>query len=333
MKHLITFFQAGITLALILFLNGKIAIPGNPLPPLANFFHPLNGVWNNTVSNSAGEEALKIDGLNGQAEILYDDRWVPHIFASGIEDALFLQGYVEAQNRLFQMDFMTRAASGRLSEVMGPITLKIDRQKNRSMIELAADNAILAWSKHPKELKLLQRYVDGVNAYIEQLKPKDYPVEYKLLDFTPELWTLKKSALVYSSMADVLAGRSDDMESSNSLAILGRTLFDQIYPENEDGNYPVIPYEKKYDFKNPSAQEAKDSIIAKPFYKYFYENRLKGIGSNNWAVGPGKSVSGNPILCNDPHLSLSLPSIWIEEHISTPDFNAYGVSFPGFRAS
>lgn len=329
MRHLATLLSILTTIGLVLLLDGKIQIPGNPLPPLAHFLHPMSGIWNNTASKLQNDEVLKLDGIQ-KSSIIYDDRWVPHIFASSLEDALFLQGYTEAANRLFQMDFMTRAAQGRLSEVMGPITLPYDKSRNRSLIETTAENAVIAWAKHPESMKLLQRYVDGVNAYIQQLKPEDYPLEYKLLDFKPELWTIKKSALVYSSMADVLCGRSDDLESTNSLAVLGRKMFDEFYPEQNDGGYPVIPYERKYNFKNEYTNEAPDSIVKGPFYQYFYENRTKGIGSNNWAVSPVKSLSGNAILCNDPHLSLSLPSIWMEEHIVTPQFNAYGVSFPGF---
>lgn len=330
LRHLATLVSLLATIALTLFLDGFIKIPGNPLPPLGQFLHPITGIWNNMVPANYTDDAKSLPGVSGKAQIIYDDRWVPHIFASTLEDAIYLQGYVEAENRLFQMDFMTRAASGRLSEVMGPLTLKFDKERNRSQIESTADNAIEAWSKHPEAMKLLQKYVDGVNAYIDQLKPEDYPVEYKLLDFKPEKWTTKKCALVYSSMADVLCGRSDDLESTNSLAVLGKKLFDILYPENEDGGYPVIPYERKYGFKNPQVAEKADSIVKGPFYQYYYENRIKGIGSNNWAVSSGKSKTGNPILCNDPHLSLSLPSIWIEEHLVTPSFNAYGVSFPGF---
>lgn len=329
LRHIATLVSLLTTLALTLFLDGFIKIPGNPLPPLGQFLHPITGIWNNMVPAYYKDEAISLPGVSGKAKLIYDDRWVPHIFAPTLEDAIFLQGWVEAENRLFQMDFMTRAASGRLSEVMGPLTLNFDKEKNRSQIESTADNAIAAWSKHPEAMKLLQKYIDGVNAYIEQLKPEDYPIEYKLLDFKPEKWTAKKSALVYSSMADVLCGRSDDLESTNSLAVLGRDLFDAIYPEQEDGGFPVIPYEKKYNFTNPIAKEKADSIVKGPFYQYYYENRIKGIGSNNWAVSPSKSKTGHPILCNDPHLSLSLPSIWIEEHIVTPAFNAYGVSFPG----
>ncbi len=330
MKYLSTIILFITTLVLGLFLNGNIAIPGVPLPPLAKFFNPIHGIWNNAEAPVFQDEKLTFPNLKSKAEIVYDERMVPHIYANNIKDALFLQGYVEASNRLFQMDFMTRAASGRLSEVMGLVTLPFDKKQLRTQIDTAASNAVIGWQKNPTQYAYLQSYIDGVNAYISALQPKDYPYEYKLLNFKPELWTAKKSALVYKSMADVLAGGSSDLENSNSLALLGRTMFDQFYPENEDGGYPVISSEKKYDFKNPQATNAPDEVIAKTYYKYFYKNRTPGVGSNNWAVNGSKSSTKAPILCNDPHLSLTLPSIWIEEHISTPETNAYGVSFPGF---
>ncbi len=313
-----------------LFLNGNIGLPGVPLPPLAKFLNPANGVWNNAEASVFNNEILKFPNLSGKPEIIYDERMVPHIYADNVKDALFLQGYVEAENRLFQMDFMTRAASGRLSEVMGAITLPIDKERLRSQIDTAASNAVIGWQKNKKEYAYMQSYVDGVNAYISQLKPKDYPYEYKLLNFSPEPWTVKKSALVYKSMADVLAGGSYDMENSNSLYVLGNELYSKIYPENEDGGYPVIPPVNKHTFENPQKNNPKDEVIAKPYYKQNYKNRIPGVGSNNWAVSGEKTKSKSPILCNDPHLGLTLPSIWIEEHICTPETNAYGVSFPGF---
>lgn len=329
MRHFTTFVLALTTILTTLFFNGNISIPGLPLPTLAKFFHPVNGFWNNVEKVNISNEFTH-EQLSGEGKVVYDDRWVPHIFADNLEDALFLQGYVEAQNRLFQMDFITRAATGQLSEVMGPITLGFDKDRNRSLIEFAADNAVKGWEKNKVEYKLLEKYVAGVNAYINNLQPKDYPFEFKLLGYKPTEWTVKKTALVYKYMADVLAGHSTDMEATNALALLGEDLFYKMYPEHHDGGFPVIPYERKYNFKDPYNSEPQDSIVTKKYYKYFYENRNPGVGSNNWAINKLKSASGNPILCNDPHLSLSLPSIWIEEQIKTPTFNAYGVSFPGF---
>lgn len=329
MKYISTITTLITILGLGLLLNGNIGIPGVPFAPI-KFLHPVSGVWNNAESLVFKDEAVKLPQIKGKASIVYDERMVPHIYAENMMDALFLQGYVEAQNRLFQMDFMTRAASGRLSEVMGAVTVPIDLERLKTQIDTAASNAVIGWQKNKKEFAYLQSYVDGVNAYISQLQPKDYPIEYKLLNFAPEPWTAKKSALVYKSMADVLAGGSYDMENSNALFVLGKDLYNKIYPEYEDGGFPVIPSSKKYDFVNPQKDNAPDSVIAKAYYKKYYTNKVPGIGSNNWAVAGSKTKSKAPILCNDPHLGLTLPSIWIEEHISTPETNAYGVSFPGF---
>jgi penicillin G amidase len=315
-------------LLVVLFFNGSVSVPGVPLPAMAKFLHPTKGIWNNGEGSVYKNEEINGAGLKAKGDVIYDERMVPHIFADNVKDALFMQGYVEAQNRLFQMDFMTRAASGRLSEVMGPITLSIDKERLRSQIDTAASNAVLSWQK-TGELEYIKSFVDGVNHYISNLKPEDYPYEFKLLGYSPELWTIKKSALVYKSMADQLAGKSYDMEYTNAKNILGKQLFDALYPENEDGGYPVIGLEKQYTFKNKNIQ-AQDSAINKLYPNVFFENRNPTIGSNNWALSASKTNDKSTILCNDPHLGLSLPSIWIEEHISTPTFNAYGVSFPGF---
>jgi penicillin G amidase len=327
MRHIINLLLAIAVIALSLLLNGNIQLKSLPLPPLAKFLHPREGIWANTTKAATLDETISLAGLSKGAEVIYDSLFVPHIYADNIEDALFLQGYVEAQNRLFQMEFMTRAATGRLSEVIGEKGIPIDKNRNRSMIEDAADSAIESW-KNLKEYKLLEKYVEGANAYIKSLSYKDYPYEFKLMNFKPEPWSTKKCALVYKSMADVLAGGNIDIESTNSLAILGRTMFDQLYPEGYDGGYPVIPSENKY-AKTTFKPEYKDSVIVKK-YPYTNINSPRGVGSNNWAISNKKTASGSTILSNDPHLGLSLPSIWIQEHIVTPQTNAYGVSFPGF---
>jgi penicillin G amidase len=316
-----------VAIALMLFFNGNLSIPGVPLPALAKFLHPTRGVWNNGDPRAYADKTLKFPEVSGKAEVIYDERLVPHIYAQNIKDALFLQGYVEAENRLFQMDFMTRAASGRLSEVLGIVTIPIDKERLRSQIDTAAGNAVASWLK-TKDAPLMQAYVDGVNKYISNLSPEDYPYEYKLLGFAPEPWTMKKSALVYKSMADQLAGNSYDLEYSNLMSVLGKETFDKLYPEYEDGGYPVIGNEKKYGF--PKYTNQRDTPLIKTFFEMNYKNIAPGIGSNNWAVSSSKTADGSTILCNDPHLGLSIPSIWIEEHINIPGSNTYGVSFPGF---
>ena len=311
------------------FLLGWIKIPNNPLPPLGQFLNPNCGIWANAENRVLQDEVITLSNTTDSIKIVYDERHVPHIFATNIKDALFAQGYVEASNRLFQMDFMTRAASSRLSEVLGEKLIDIDIKRHLTGLEAAAEASAKAWEKSPK-YPLIQAYVNGINA-ISSFDTAQFPIEYKLLDFKPELWTVKKTVLIFKYMSEVLANGCNDMESSNMMALLGKEKFDLLYPENEDGGYPVIPYEKKYtDFKLVGDQNKKDSVIIEVFKNAYFDKKIKGVGSNNWAVSGSKTLSGLPILCNDPHLTLSLPSIWFEEQIVTPEFNAYGVSFPGF---
>jgi penicillin amidase len=135
---------------------------------------------------------------------------VPHIFAENMEDAVRVQGYITARFRLFQMDITARKASGRLSEVLGERTLQVDRNSRRKGLLYAAENDLKGWSNSPETMAIFQAYTDGVNAWIDQLKPADYPIEFKLLNYSPEKWSILKSALVTESMAETLCSKFDD---------------------------------------------------------------------------------------------------------------------------
>jgi acyl-homoserine lactone acylase PvdQ len=121
---------------LILFLNGNIQLLKDPLPPFGKFLNPFGGVWTSDNKGEKVDLSLDIYGLKDKVDIIYDDRRVAHIYASNIEDALFAQGYVEAQNRLFQMEFLALAASGELSSVLGARTIEIDKEKASSRDEI-----------------------------------------------------------------------------------------------------------------------------------------------------------------------------------------------------
>ena len=323
-------FMMFLSIGMVLFLNGNIQLTKDPIPPLGKFLNPFGGVWTSDTRNEKKEITLTDHLLKDEVKIIYDDRRVPHIFANNIEDALFAQGYVEAHNRLFQMEFLALAAAGELSSIIGSKTIQIDLEKRRRGMKYAAENAVKGWERQP-DYKTAYRYVDGVNAYINSLDEKDLPIEFKLFDLEPTPWTPLKTALVFKQMSLTLAGRNDDVEMTNLLVHLGKKDFDMLYPEHQDIENPVIPTEKPYQFdtlyglKQDTAAYYKQAILNK-----YFANRNKGIGSNSWGVSGQKTATGHPIFCNDPHLSLGLPSIWIEEHIHTPEFNAYGVSFPGF---
>lgn len=331
-------FSFVLTAAFVWLLHNQHKIGDSTLPPLGAFFSPFSGFWKN-AEPAAGflPEDLNLPGLKGKVEVVYDDVLVPHIFADNMEDALRVQGYVTAQHRLWQMDIATRKAAGRLSEVLGERTLNIDRMTRRKGMVFAAENNILGWKKSPEGMQLLAAYAEGVNAYIAQLAPADYPIEFKLLNYAPEPWTILKSALIVEAMAETLASGENDLAASNALAQFGRDTFNYLYPEWNPKQQPIIPDTGQWkDWKiqlPPATPPARlsSAIFPEPASEITSAQIPDDyiVGSNNWALSGANTASGHPLLCNDPHLNLTLPSIWFQIQIHTPGQNCYGVSLQG----
>ncbi|MCI5081151.1 MAG: penicillin acylase family protein [Saprospiraceae bacterium] len=306
---------------------------GAPLPPIGHLLNPFSGFWQNAESDQSPDN-LQIQNpfLQEEVEVLMDDRLVPHIFAQNISDAYFAQGYVTAMHRLWQMDLSVRAAGGRLAEVVGPRAAKRDQQQRRKGMLMAAQNALESWKRNPEEFALLQAYAKGVNAYINTLAPADYPLGYKLMNFEPEEWTPLHTALFFKSMAETLCFRNYDLRETNARQSFGPELFDYLYPEVNPKQIPIIPLETAFDFDTIPKTSKESALPGNLTQVMPYESlpmSPPSTGSNNWAVNASKTANGNPILCNDPHLNLTLPSIWFEVQLHTPDRNVYGVSLPG----
>ncbi|MFT7452840.1 MAG: penicillin amidase, partial [Patescibacteria group bacterium] len=332
MRSFLFFLSLAITVALIWLLSNSIRPnPQNPsIPPLGNLLNPFTGFWQNGEQTKYPSESYDLAGLNEPVKITLDDRLVPHIFAQNEKDAYFAQGYITAQHRLFQMDLASRKAAGRLSEIFGDVTLSTDKDQRRLGMVYAATNTLKVWKESPAAFAKLEAYTAGVNAYINKLKPKDYPVEFKLLDYSPETWTPLKTSLMLKNMAQTLCIRNMDLEATNTLAHFGQETFDLLYSDNNPKESPVIPAEIKWNFK----QQLQDSIINSTLSQLPLPRREgtqmpDGIGSNNWAVAGSKTNTKGPILCNDPHLPLTLPSVWYEVQLHSPGLNVYGVSLPG----
>ena len=318
-----------LTAGLLYFLHHPIATKDQNIPPLGPLLSPFTGFWQNAETAGNFDRTVYLSALQSPVEVRYDERMVPHIFAKDDLDAYYVQGYVTARHRLWQMDISTRAVSGRLSEVMGENLLERDKFQRRRGIVFAAENTLKHWETAPRDLAYLDAYIEGVNAYIESLSPADYPLEFKLLNYAPEPWSRLKAAIFIKSMALTLCSREDDIESTNALQYFGRETFDFLYPEINPKQSPIIPEGTPWDFDTlPVVNNNPVLIGAIPHRAYPKPNRFAG--SNNWAVDGSKTASGHPILCNDPHLGLSLPSVWYEVQINTPNQNVYGVSFPGF---
>lgn len=322
------------TIGIVFALNTSIVYEGKPLPAFGKLMNPFDGFWQN------GEPptplpllALSDTSLIDAVKVVYDDRRVPHVFAQNANDAHWVQGYITAKDRLWQMDFVTRSTSGRLAEILGNKYLDYDQKKRRKGMVYAAENTIKGWKKDSANYKLLLAYTAGVNAYISSLQTKDIPVEFKLLDYQPEEWTTLKTALFTKAMGESLAGRYSDLKATNTLAKFGPNAFKFLYPEKFPDDLPIIPKEINYDFdKLPTDQIAVPNQEELPVQTLSYHELDmpdNNLGSNNWAVARGKTANSKPILAGDPHLQLTLPSIWYEIQIHTPFSNAYGVSLPG----
>ncbi len=333
--HIARFLVAAvITLGLIFVLNREWTIGGNPVPPLGKLVSPQHGFWQNADAvDKDFSSTLQFPSLKDKGEVYIDERLIPHVFAQNEEDASFIQGYLHARFRLWQMEFQVYAASGRISELIGGKALNFDRDKRRLGMVYASEKALQEIEKDSATKTACDAYTSGVNAYIENLKESELPVEYKLLNYRPEKWSNLKTVLFLKYMSLELAGGESDFEHSNAKALFGMDDFEKMYPYLQDSLDPIVPKGNVYPkpaviITPPIGADSiyfgkKDSINLVP------DKPDKNNGSNNWAVSGKKTRSGAPILCNDPHLGLSLPSIWFEMQISTPGFNAYGVSFPG----
>lgn len=323
--------SAAITTGLIIVLNTTLVTKA----PLGKLISPQHGIWQNAENTHANYSAdLKFPELTGKVNVYLDERLVPHIFAEQENDAYFVQGYLHAKFRLWQMEFQTHAAAGRLSELLAdPRVLELDREKRRLGMVYAAEASLAEMEKDPASKAMCDAYTAGVNAYIGSLTDATLPLEYKLMDYKPEPWSNLKTALFLKYMCLDLAGRDEDFEMTNARSYFNAEDFAKLYPDVQDSLDPIIPKGTPFAPQKvfPKAPASADSL-------YFHiqpvpvkENHKPdpGNGSNNWVVSGKKTASGAPILCNDPHLQLNLPSLWYELQISTPSFNAYGVSFPG----
>ncbi|MEO6729864.1 MAG: penicillin acylase family protein [Ferruginibacter sp.] len=321
---------SAVTATLVVALDTKLLLPA----PLGKLLSPHHGVWQNAENvNTDFNADLKFPQLKGKVEVYIDDRLVPHVFAEDENDIYFVQGYLHAKFRLWQMELQTLAAAGRASEVVGNIALEHDREFRRLGMVYGAEISLKEMESDPLTKLSCDAYTSGVNAYIASINQSTLPLEYKLLGYKPEKWSNLKTALFLKYMSENLAGGENDFEMTNAKSFFSKEDFAKLYPVRHDSLDPVIPKGTVY-IKNLQAITApvdadsvyfngKDTTVAQE------QKPDKNNGSNNWAVNGAKTKSGAPILCNDPHLGLNLPSLWFEMQLNTPTYNVYGATFPG----
>jgi len=326
MKFIKAIISIIFTIALILALEVKIG----SAPPIGPFLNPSTGFWQNAESKHIlPAENLKLTGLQDEVIVKYDENRIPHIFAKNDHDLYYAQGYITARDRLWQMDIQTRSASGRLSEVVGSGALEIDRYHRRMGMVYGAENGLKGLMANPQTRLMATAYTDGVNNYIHQLAPKDYPLEFKLLDYAPEDWKPINCIFLLKLMSETLAGGSDQFAMTNDLKRFGPKVVSDLFPDYPFHESPIVPVGTKWDFKPLPIPKPSADFTAQMTENIKTKEITPGIGSNNWVIAGNKSATGYPILANDPHLNLTYPSIWYQVQLSSPTVNVNGVSLPG----
>lgn len=321
------------------------ARPVGPLPPLGPLLDPAHGVWVAAGNAVLPRDAtVRIPGMDGPVDVKYDARGVPHIFATTEEDVYRALGYVVARDRLFQLDIQTRAASGRLTELLGPQALPLDRTPREMGMPRAAELKLAALDSNGTSRRMMDAYATGVNAYIDSLAPADYPIEYKLLNARPERWKPINSIHLLNRMGWTLASGDPDHMFERAAALVGDSAAASVFPQHTPIEEPIQPEPGWKGPRNhferispPGAPDTAAMTLASLYQSFGVDDpnseSNRSFASNNWAVAPSRSRSGYALLAGDPHLQLTLPSIWYEAHLVVPGkLDVYGVTIPGSPA-
>lgn len=314
------------------------------IPPLGALLNPVTGAWALAGKPELPDEQVAIPGLKNPVKVIFDDRAVPHIFATTEEDAYRALGYVVARDRLFQMELQSRATAGTLTELIGTRAFPADSVSRALGLAAAADRKFAAMDKDGKSALALDAYADGVNAWIDRMTARDIPIEYRLLNRRPSRWEPRYTSYFLMRMSLTLGYNDASQRRLRMQSLVGAAAADALVPVNSPIQEPIQPNGQsapRYDFRKlppPSAPDTNALRVSEAREQMLdalmvFGHRLPsgdGVGSNNWAVAPSRSLSRHAILSGDPHLDLTLPSVWYEAHLSVPGkLDVAGVTFPG----
>jgi penicillin amidase len=298
--------------------------------------------------------SLAAYGLTAPVTVTRDAQGVPHIQASSMDDLIFAQGYVTAQDRLWQMDLLRRHASGQLAAILGRSMLEHDRLQRTLQLRTAADRAVVALPAD--QLHWLEVYARGVNSSIAQ-QNAHLPIEFRLLGYKPARWTARDSILVEMVLfQDLTTGFPQKLGREALAAHLPPELIADLYPTGSWRDHapgqpipdvsapqpeiPDLPLDEPQSSlrqpMNPSATSAADLMALQRTLALFHSPCSACVaGSNAWAVSGSHNASGKPMLSNDMHLSLMVPGLWYEADLQTTNsapmanFHVAGVTLPG----
>ena len=327
MRYLSFFIWFIFTVGLCYVLNN----PLGQLPALGKIISPSHGFWRLLEGELPALPKEVFDAhLKEEVTVVWDENLIPHIYAQNDEDLYFVQGYITASLRLWQMDFQNRAASGRLSEIVGETALDFDLKSRRMGMELGNEKNLAATMRVPYAKMTYEQYAKGVNAYLNTLQEKDWPLEYRLLDMMPEPWSVFKTIQVATFAArQSTAEPNHDIAYTHFLKAYGFYDWELLYGGLDTDNDPIVDAPGTWNFDPvKSKNKALDIIEAPEDLKDKTEEALVR-GSNNWAVSASRSATGHALLASDPHVPLSLPNGSLLTHLSSPNINVIGFCRPG----
>jgi len=294
-----------------------------------------------SASAQTSTKTLALAGLHDRVTVRRDERGIPYIEAKNDADLYFAQGYVIASDRLWQMDLLRRNERGELAEVLGNAVLEQDKQHRT--LGFAQEVELELAKASPESRAVLEAYANGVNAYIATLDQKSLPPEFQILQYQPKPWTPADSLLVGKVFAEALSNtwRLDIMRAG--LAALPAEKRAGLMPEispldvlvvGKDSNKKTAATAQPPNAADPLTRE---TLLALAHDEEIAAQSLARVGlyaeglaaSNNWVVSGKHTVSGKPLLANDPHLQATAPSIWYMVHLSAPGLRVAGVTAPG----
>ncbi len=287
------------------------------------------------------EGVQRIAGLSAPVQV-YRDPWaVPHIYAATLLDAFRAQGYVQAQDRLWQMDFHRRAASGTLAEILGPEALEDDRLMRTLGLRRAAERGWQCLDEASRQA--LSAFADGVNAYIAECQDK-LPLEFRLLEYAPTPWTPLDSLAIGNLMAWGLDGTwRHELILAQLVQAVGAERAAELVPAYPADASCIVPTALS---AQPGSHPSLPADVASsgidweslPLLTWEFPEVVAASeqwGSNSWVVAGERTATGAPMLANDPHLSLQMPSLWYENQLVAQGANGdivldvKGASLPG----
>jgi penicillin G amidase len=284
--------------------------------------------------------SLPVKGLSASVKVTRDSHGVPAIEAASLEDLFFAQGYVTAQDRLWQMDIMRRFAAGELSEILGEDTLKIDREQRILGLRAAAKKSLAMAS--PRDRLYFDAYARGVNAFIEAHANR-LPLEFRILKYRPQLWQAEDSIVIANQMVKDLNFYTfgDTMAREKILAKLGPELTGDLYVNSSWHDRPptvmradINDQDKQGDSDDDDDEDddGPDNSVTqhKGTTEIWAQRAPEAVnGSNDWVVSGAHTVTGKPLLSNDMHLGHQMPNLWYEAHLKSGNLDVAGVTLPG----